>query len=286
MLCLSGEMGYVHEPFNPNRTPGWFPFRPPYWFMYVDESNESHYAPYVERMLDFRYPYVSLTQARSARGIAQQLPEVARSVAYRLGGRSLLIKDPMALFASPWLAKRFGARVVVTIRNPAAFVGSIKRLNWGFDYERNWLPQDGLMRDHLGRFRESFVGYEGEVDLVGEGILLWEVLYDFVAQMRRQHEDWIFVRHEDLARDPIGGFEALYRALGLRWSDRVESAVAASASESNPKDVPTWRRRVVKRDSRAATMSYRERLTPQELARVRAELVEPARAFYEPDEWE
>lgn len=286
MLCASREAGYVHEPFNPSRSPGWFPHPFPYWFMYVTEENESPYARAVEDLLSFRYPLRrSLARTRSARGLARQVPEITRSVAYRVGRRRTLVKDPMALFSAEWLARRFGMEVVVMIRHPAAFVGSIKKLNWGFDYERNWLAQDLLMRDLLAPWRASFTGYRGEVDLVGEGIVMWNAMYDVVRGYRERHPEWHFVRYDDLADDPVRGFRDLYGRLGLRWDGRARAEVERSASSANVKDVPAWRRRAIRRDSRAAKRTWSRRLTPDEVRRVRTGVAEVAASFYGDADW-
>ncbi len=285
MLCASREAGYVHEPFNPNRSPGWFPEPLPYWFMYLTEENAQPHERAVRDLLAFRYPLRSLVNARSPRRLAQQVPEVARSAAYRLQRRRTLLKDPMALFSAEWLARRFGADVVVMIRHPAAFVGSIKKLNWGFDYERNWLAQDLLMRDLLGPWADSFRGYRGEVDIVGEGIVMWNAMYDVVRGYRERHPDWHFVKYDDLADEPLGGFAGLYGRLGLRWDERARREVERSSSESNVKDVPAWRRRAINRDSRAAKRTWTQRLTPEEVERVRRGVAEVAPSFYGEEDW-
>ncbi len=286
MLCASRAAGYVHEPFNPNRSPGWFPEPLPYWFMYLTEENAAPYERNVADLVALRYPARALLRSRSPRDAAQQLPEIARSGAYRVQRRRTLLKDPMALFSAEWLARRFGMDVVVMIRHPAAFVGSIKKLNWGFDYERNWLAQDLLMRDLLGRWADAFEGYEGEVDLVGEGIVMWNAMYDVVRGYRERHPEWHFVRYDDLADEPLAGFRDLYTRLGLPWDERARRAVAESASTANVKDVPAWRRRAIKRDSRAAKRTWGQRLTPDEVARVRREVAEVAASFYSEEDWE
>ena len=285
MLCASREAGYVHEPFNPIRSPGWFPEPLPYWFMYLTEENAALYERAVEDLLALRYPLRSLARARSPRQLAQQGPELARSAVYRAQRRRTLVKDPMALFSAEWLARRFGVDVVVMIRHPAAFVGSIKKLNWGFDYERNWLAQDLLMRDLLGPWADSFRGYRGEVDLVGEGIVMWNAMYDVVRGYRERHPDWHFVKYDALADDPGPGFRDLYARLGLRWDERARSEVERSASESNVKEVPAWRRRAINRDSRAAKRTWTQRLTPEEVERVRRGVAGVAASFYADEEW-
>lgn len=285
MLCASREAGYVHEPFNPNRSPGWFLEPLPYWFMYLTEENAAPYERAVEDLLGLRYPLRSLARARSARQLAQQGPEIARSALYRAQRRRTLLKDPMALFSAEWLARRFGMEVVVMIRHPAAFVSSIKKLNWGFDYERNWLAQDLLMRDLLGAWADSFRGYQGEVDLVGEGIVMWNAMYDVVRGYRERHPDWIFVNYDELADDPMEGFRDLYERLGLSWDERARAEVERSTSEANVKEVPAWRRRAINRDSKAAKRTWTQRLTPEEVARVRHGVAEVALSFYPGEEW-
>ena len=162
MLCQSGEAAYLHEPFCPNRSPGWITEPLPYWYMYISEDNSATYEDAVARVLQLRYPIArSLARSRSAKDVARQVPEIGHSVAYRLRGLRPLVKDPFALFSSEWLADRFAVVPIIMIRKPVAFVSSIKRLNWGFDYEQNWLTQPLLMRDHLGRHEDSFRGYQG-----------------------------------------------------------------------------------------------------------------------------
>lgn len=281
MLCGSGELGYIHEPFCPNRSPGWITHPMPYWYMYVSDENGSRYAAAVERVLQGRYPVArSLVASRGPKDVARQIPEIARSVRYRVQGLVPLLKDPFALFSSEWLADRFGVRPVIMIRKPVAFVSSIKKLNWGFDYEQNWLAQDLLIRDHLGHHADSFRGYEGEVDLIGEGIVMWNVIYDFVAKLRERRDDFLYVTYEDLAADPVEGFARTYRSLGLRWDEDARSLIAAHSDAANPKDVTLRRRRDIRRNSKAATETWKTRLTPEEIERVERETSEVARVLY------
>src|SRR4029450_12045291 len=48
----------------------------------------------------------------------------------RLRGRRALLDDPYAVFAAPWLHRRVGCQVVVTVRDPVATVSSWRRLGW------------------------------------------------------------------------------------------------------------------------------------------------------------
>jgi hypothetical protein len=281
MLCQSGEAGYIHEPFCPNRSPGWLTEPLPYWYMYITEDNAGSYERPIERVLQLRFPAArSLVASRRPKHIARQAPEIGRSLAYRARQIRPLLKDPFALFSSEWLADRFAVLPVIMIRKPVAFVSSIKRLNWGFDYEQNWLAQPLLMRDHLGAHADSFRGYQGEVDLVGEGIVMWNVLYGFVARLRERRPEFLYVVYEDLAANPLAGFEELYGQTGLRWDAEVRGRIAGFSDSANPKDVSARKRRAIKRDSRAASETWRSRLTPEEIERVTRETAAVAALFY------
>lgn len=285
MLAHSGVLGYIHEPFLPGRSPGWLSEPLPFWYMYICSDNGHLYRDALQRVVDMRFPVrASLARTRTVRHLALQVPEIARSIGYRRRRARPLLKDPLALFSAPWLADTFGARVVVMIRHPVAFVGSIKKLEWGFDYERNWLAQDLLMRDLLGHRADEYRGYRGEVDLVGEGIVMWNSIYDVVSRFRAERPEWQFVKYEELAAHPVDGFASLYDSLGLPWTGRVADAIRRHTGADNPKDVPRWRRRAVKRNSAAATATWARRLTEGEVARVRDETAEVAGRFYAPDE--
>ena len=116
MLCQSREAAYIHEPFCPNRSPGWLTQPMPYWFMYVTPENEWPYLKPVERVLSFQYPIASLVSSRSLKDIARQAPEILRAIPARARSRRPLLKDPFALFSTEWLADRCRVRPVVMIR--------------------------------------------------------------------------------------------------------------------------------------------------------------------------
>lgn len=286
MLCASGEAAYVHEPFNPNRSPGWFRAPLPYWFMHVTGENEDPYTDDVRAMVELRYPWRSMLRARGARLLAMNVQQAIRATIDRARKRRLLLKDPLALFSAEWLAERFGMDVVILVRHPASFVSSIKRLNWGFDYEQSWLAQPLLMRNLLSGYETAFSGYVGERDLVGEGIVVWNAIYDVVSRYRDLHPGWSVVRYEDLAEQPGTWFRTLYERHGLTWSTQVERTIAAHSSSENPGEVAPDARHELRRDSSVAARTWHRRLTTAEIERVRTGTEAVWRRFYDDVDWE
>lgn len=286
MLCLSGEAGYIHEPFNPTRRPSWTGGRIPYWFQYVCSDNEDEFAPILEDVLGFGYPLAAnLRDPRTYKRLGTLVREYPHAVESRFRHLRPLLKDPMALFSAPWLAQRFDARVVVMIRHPAAFAGSIKRLNWQFKF-KSWLAQDLLLRDWLHPYRQRMYEYSTQdVDIIDQAILMYEVMLSVIGRYRDTHPTWTFVRHEDLAESPVDGFRDLHDRLGLTWSAEVERGVARYSNPSNSPEPAPWRHGTVKRNSREATSTWRHRLTEGEIDRIRTGVSNAAAGFYGDSDW-
>lgn len=285
MLAVSTGVGYVHEPLSPRRWPGWSRRRIPHWYLHVTPENEAVYERLIADVLAFRYPPETLLRIRSARQAFQLLDEAPWALWNRLRGARPLVKDPIALMSAEWLAERFGMEMVVMIRHPAAFAGSLLRLDWPrFDF-RNWADQPAFLSDLAGPYAEAIRSFDrARQDVVDEVILLWNVIHHVIQGYRDRHPGWLFVRHEDLAEEPVKGFHELYERLDLEW-DRIAERIVVRSSTGRP-EVPTYLHRSVRRDSRAARWTWRERLGPDDLARIREGTAEVAQAFYGDRDWE
>ena len=287
MLAVAPGVAYLHEPLSPRRWPGWLRQAPPHWFLYVCEENEDAYGPLVEDLLALRYPLANVLRVRHARQFFQVAEEVPFSLWYRLRRARPLLKDPIALMSAEWLAERFGVQPVVMIRHPAAFAGSLLRVDWPrFDF-RNWSEQPLLLRDLAGQYEDRIRAFaEGqERDRIDEAILMWNVMHHVIRGFRDRHPDWPFVRHEDLAEEPVKGFRALYERLGLTWDPVAEAIIVRSSTDRDRGEVPAHLHRTVRRDSRAARWTWLHRLTPGERERVREGTAEVAAAFYGDEDW-
>ena len=285
-LGQSDEVEYLHEPFNSSLWPRLLERRPPGHFVYICEENEGPWLEPVDRLLRYRFPLrAQVGEVRRPRDGAKLARDWARSVRRRVRHRRPLLKDPIALFASEWVARRFDLDVVVMIRHPAAFASSIKRLGWRFDFT-TWLEQPLLLRDHLGPVQADLERMAaGGSDLVDEAIVLWNALYGVVATLEDRHPEWHVLRYEDLAADPVEGFARLYPSLGLRWDDGVARRVAGFSDERNVKEVPAGEKGTVRRDSRAAMWTWTSRLTAEEVDRVRAGTAALASRYYDESAW-
>jgi len=286
MLALSSAVGYINEPFNPFHQPGICVARFPKWFQYVDARNEHLFREPLADTLRFRYHFAAqLKRTKSKEDLEQLLRDARLFTRSRLLRARPLVKDPIAAFSASWLATTFGMATIVVVRHPAAFVASLKRLDW-------WPPfndlraQTALVRDLLGPFERDIDSMAaGGGDLVDRGGLMWLMMYSTLVSFHSRHPSWIFVRHEDLARDPVRGFARLFRQMELRYTSRIAQAVEwhstgplHGASESTAYEV--------RRDSLHAVSLWRSELTPNEIRRLRDRVQPLSQHFYSDSDWE
>jgi Sulfotransferase family len=277
-------LGYIWEPFNPRHRPGTFPVRFPRYFEYLCAENGAAYVGPMAETLAFRYrPGAELRSLRSPKDATRMARDWGRFARSRRARATALVKDPIALFSSEWLADTFDMRVVVMIRHPASFATSVRRRSWRHRFT-DFLDQPLLMRDflepHEGEIRAAS---ERRPDLLDEAILLWNVLYGSVARIQERRPDWIYVRQEDMARDPVGRFREVYSGLGLEWSEGAERRVLDTSGASNPAD--TDRIDSIRRNSAAHVTAWKAHITPAEIDRVRRGTEPLASRWYGEDEW-
>jgi hypothetical protein len=284
MLAAGAQAAYVYEPLNRRQHPALMRAPAAHWYQYIAAENEGTYLRAFERLLDLDYPLVpALRSVRSPFDACRLGRDLATFLNGLLRKQRVLIKDPFAVFSIPWFARRLHCRVVVTIRHPAAFAGSLRRLGWRFDF-RDLLDQPLLMRDHLERYRSEMLAVEAD-DIVGQAALLWKAVYGAVQDARRKTADLVAVRHEDLSRDPIGEYRRLYETLDLDFSDRAMARIADASSARHPAELPAGKSGSVKLNSRASVTNWKKRLSRAEITRIRTITEEIAHLHYGDDEW-
>jgi Sulfotransferase family len=280
-------VGYIWEPFSPLHRQGTLAIPWRHWFPYVCEENAAPYERAIERSLAFDYRAgAELRTVRSAKDVGRMGRDWYRWRRHRSRRAAPLYKDPIAVYSAEWLAGRFDMDVVCITRHPCAFAASIKRLNWAYTARfGDLLAQPLLMRDFLGRYADELREFsEREHDIVDQGALLWRVQTEAIVRHRERHGgDWTFVRLEDLSREPVDRFRALFDRVGLRWDDGVEAMVRSTSDASNPAEAS--RPDSVSRDSATHVTNWKRRLTEAEIARVRASCEPLWTQFYDERDW-
>jgi hypothetical protein len=275
----------IWEPFNLHARRGvrQVPFR--YWFTYVtDDLNGSEFRAPLQRMLAWRYSMAAeAPTVRSPKDLARMVRDAWTMSSNRRADAVPLSKDPIAVFSAEWMSDTFGMDTLVLIRHPAAFCYSIVKQGWWHPFD-HFTAQPAMMHD-------LFVARADEIErfartpqpLLDQAVLLWVLIHEHIARMRSRRPEWRFVRLEDLSREPVAGFQGLYRWLDLTWSDEVERAVVRSSSEGNP--AVTDRASSRQRDSKAAISVWKDRLTVDEQASIKERTDPVWREFYADEDW-
>jgi hypothetical protein len=284
MLAANPQTAYISEPLNVLHRPGVLGAKVANWYTYVSAENEADYLHSFLETLDYRYHLAAeIGSLHSGRDFLR----MGRDLSIFLGGRTFhrrpLLKDPFAVFSLVWFTERLSCQIVVTVRHPAGFASSLKRLNWSFDFQ-DLLSQPLLMRDRLEPYRSRMQAVPAD-DIIGQASLLWAMVYQSVQEACQNMPAVRVVRHEDLSSDPVPGFRRLYDELGLEFTPRVEQQIVESSSSENPAELSHKNVHSVRLDSRANLHNWKRRLSAEEIGRVRRITEEVAHIYYPDVDW-
>lgn len=280
----SHPIAYLWEPFSPLARPGIRDVPFDKWFVYVCERNQDRYEPGLRDMLAYRYRYAAELRAiRTPKDAGRLIRDAGRFRRFRAHGARPLLKDPIAVFSSAWIADRLDAEVIVLIRHPAAFVNSVVRRELHHPF-RDFVDQPLLMDGPLAPFDGEVRRFaDREQPLLDQGILLWNLIHHAIAEFQTSRPDWLFLRLEDVAHDPLARFGTMFDHLGMPFEDEVRATILEHSDASNPDQVTDMAS--TKRDSRAAVQAWRRSLTDDDLARIRDGVEPVAGAFYGDEDW-
>ena len=284
-MLAAGGFAYVSEPLNVLHRPGVMAAPVRHWYQYITRENESEYLSAFQKTLALRYGLFSeIKSLKSRRDFLRMGRDLGIFLRGRVVRQPVLLKDPFAVFSLPWFAERLDCRVVVTIRHPAGFASSLKKLNWPFDF-KDLLDQPLLMRDYLEPFRADMERIRPD-DVIGQSALLWRMVYRVVDSISKSNPSIIILRHEDLSLDPAAGYARAYESLGLAYTAQVQETIRNSSSSENPAELSSRKTHSVKLDSRANLENWKKRLSADEIARVRALTEDVASLFYADVKWD
>ena len=281
MLSVPPDVAYVNEPFNIKYHPGTPRPHFKHWYTYVCEENEATHYEYIQDCLTYRpHIFQNTLKYGSMNDVKKQIRYQGRMLNARRIKKRPLMKDPLAILAVEWLANTFDMEVVLLIRHPAAFVGSLKKANWPHPFD-HFLQQPLLMENHLSEFESEITKFtETEQDLVDQGILLWNIIYSMVLKYQASYnQKWIFIKHELISAAPLREFKLLYNRLGIPFTDHVEDRIA-EFSVVKPADQDSLRR-----DSKTVIKNWQKRLTKNEITHVKEKTERVASQFYSEEDW-
>lgn len=280
MIALSPEVAYFHEPFNIVHRPGiWAPeFR--YWFTYISKENEKLYKYDIKNFLNLENHFlIEIPRCKNFRDYLRLIKYSIIKKYDKITNKRILVKDPIAIMSTEWLANTFNMDVIILIRHPLAFVGSLKNNNWKHPFD-HFIKQPLLMEHYLSKFKYQIEFFaEEEQPIVEQAILLWNIIYSIVFQYYEKYKDkWLFIEHEDLSLDPINTFNMIYKKLGIKFNSRIREKIYEYTHTNKSKDN-------FKRDSKNNIFSWKKRLTDDEIKNVKEKTKDISSFFYSDEGW-
>ncbi len=286
ILASARGVNYIHEPFNHQYHDPAFGLIPPPFaqhYHYVLPNEAEGVKRYLRYRMGHLRPWWSDVKDRPGlrrlAGASRRWLQARRAAFCRP-----LLKDPIALMSAEWLWRTFDLHVVVLVRHPAAYVSSIRRLNWPMR-PHVFLNQPELMRDLLAPLTGEITAQHARAnDPIGDAICAWNVFHHVIDGYRRRHANWIFLRHEDLSRNYGEMFEALFEKLGLDFGKHPRKVVEQLCNAANPAEAGGRVHRL-NRNSRAVVWNWKKRLDREQIARIKSETDAIASRFYAPSDW-
>jgi len=286
MIAASPEVIYLQEPFNNHYfNPGScsYYFEEP--FQYITAENGAEFYPHLRRTVDLKYNL--LAGLEHAQDWQQYILTVSEQLKFgygRLRGKRALFKDPFAVFSAPWLAQEFDMDVIILIRHPAAFVSSVKRMQWESPV---WMmrQRDDLMRDYLHPLCEEMDRFLAQRrTIVEQAAFFWKLIYYAVYQNQQQFPDWYTIRHEDLSQEPITGFQKIFDYLSLAFTETVQKTIQEYTHAKNPHEAPK-QQTIYRLNSSKNVANWKHRLTNEEVEQIKRLSSGVWQHFYSEEDW-
>jgi len=275
MISASKYYFYVHEFINPvclfQET------RPFQKYHYIDEHNIHRYEPILEKLINLTYK--SEMEKNSIKHIAKETVRSFYSMKRRaLGYPQPLLKEPNACFSSDFLSRKYGWKVIVLVRHPAAVAASFNRMGWPSDLDRI-LQQKTLIRKYFSK-----IALEKHRDRVEEISLLWLMVMHVLTRFMERNKDWILVRHEDICRDPLGKFEKIFEKLNIFFSKKMKNKIISSTQSETvtPEDRDPFH---LKRNSRKLAGAWQDLLTAEEIEKIKRIVSPVSDQYYGEQDW-
>lgn len=291
-IAVSDKIVTIYEPLNRNTRVGLNGLNVKYWYQYINGNDEVFRKEFSDT-LKFKYRYGKQLRAiRSVREIRKVIKEIIKmnSLRKRALTRTAMIDDPFAVFSAEWFYKNFDMPVIILIRHPASFISSLKLKNRQHSFS-HFAQQHALIDDHLKPFKDEIFDFcLHNKSVVEQGILLWRLIYYTVNEYAGQYgKEWLFVRLEDFARNPMQEFKKVYEYLGIDFDSDIEqkldSYLFSGDIYASELPVGIYSQGKYKYAIEAQKRYFKYFLSQQEIDTIKEKSRDVWQHFYSDDDW-
>jgi hypothetical protein len=234
-LSLSPTAGFLYEPFNIHA--GLKEIQHEFEIVGANNFTAERLAAIVDRIEHLRLPSWKVPIEPTDNAIRRLLKRglgLGRQsyLKCRLNPfmNTLIWKDPLAAFVTKEVAQRYGMPVLVTVRPPEAVAASFKRMNWK--------PDPNAIVDAFGQvgwndhgLRNEFGSHFHEPTVAAAAV--WRLVYSKLVDWAPSCANIQFVSVQDLVRDPVRIYRAVYEKFELPWSGRIEKRIRSEYSQES-----------------------------------------------------
>jgi hypothetical protein len=200
--------------------------------------------------------------------------QVKNYISYR---KVLLLKDPIGIFLSEHLLKKYNFKVIVTIRHPAAVALSRKSLNWQFDFDW-WRNQNDLYNGHFNNIDKTLKDYN--LDIISETAFHWLTCYSYIHKIKSLYPEKLhIIRHEDLCRNPTREMEKVFRFIGTEFGDKVERKIISITTGNRLEKSSLNLAKLERRDAKHLIFKWKREVSEYELSKIK-EITGEVSGFY------
>ncbi len=276
VIGQSPEVFYIYEPFN-DEAP--HHLRLPERFIALDEESGAAFRPAIDELIALGRPVTRWGKAvRGAVECRAGEPDLAgrlaaRALAYRRESfgkaKRVCIKDPLAFFASEWMADTYDAQVVVMLRHPAGVISSYLALDWPSEMRAiagcDIPVEDRELAREVAEFRPD------EHSALDALLLQWRLFAVATLELKKRRPDWIFLIHDRLCLEPETYMRDVFARLDLTFSDDIAERLRRDTTAAAPTAGEAHVQHRHSRDSRALVEEWRDRLDPPVAERIMRE---------------
>ncbi len=249
-------------------------------FVYVDEPLQLSNTSSPVSNVKYWFPYIKSDDKQ----IIEDLLAIKESAS--IEQKRALFKDPMAFFSIDTFIDELESDILISVRHPAGFVSSIKRLGWTHDFN-HFLEQEELMDSYLYPFRNEIRDFsKNKKDIVDQGILLWNIINLNTLKFKQKYPQIYIVRHEDLSLDPVNEFQKIFSYFDIKFTSQVQNYIQKTTSQANTSEAIDNAVHQLHRNSKANIDNYKNRLTTGEISRIRNGTEMVSHVFYDREWWE
>ena len=107
--------------------------------------------------------------------------------------------------------------MIIIIRHPAAYVNSIKRMNWRVN-PRDYLKQPELIDNYLLDLKAEIEAFEQtDNNIIEEAALRWKIYHNVIKKYQKEYPDWYYIKHETISENPLSEFKKIFNEFNLEF---------------------------------------------------------------------